>query len=140
MKNILIVLFSCLSLSLSGQVTEEGPQDKYQALAQDLLLNGKQYRHYYLRTKGKQYITEYGTMRGKLWYEGVYYEELLLNYDIYNDLVFVIFGDGAKRKYVILNEAKIEAFDLEGLHFVKVREGQYEGLEAGIYEEVILPG
>lgn len=139
MKSTFLILLSCLSLALSAQSLEPEAQFKRQQLAEELLLNGKEYRHYYIRTKGNQYLTESATLKGDLLYEGVYYEGILLNYDIYNDLLFVIFGEGVERKYIILNEAKIQAFELIGVSFVNVKEGQYEGLEAGLYEEILLP-
>ncbi|MEL6651125.1 MAG: hypothetical protein AAFQ87_10020, partial [Bacteroidota bacterium] len=107
MRSTLLILLSCLSLALSAQTLETEAQRKRQQLAEELLLNGKEYRHYYTRTKGNQYLTGSATLQGNLLYEGVYYEGLSINYDVYNDLLFVVFGKGVTRKYIILNETKI---------------------------------
>ncbi|MEL6588975.1 MAG: hypothetical protein AAFQ68_02775 [Bacteroidota bacterium] len=138
MRSTLLILLSCLSLALSAQTLETEAQRKRQQLAEELLLNGKEYRHYYTRTKGNQYLTGSATLQGNLLYEGVYYEGLSINYDVYNDLLFVVFGKGVTRKYIILNETKIQAFELIGVSFVNVKDGQYEGLEGGLYEEILL--
>ncbi|MEM6345308.1 MAG: hypothetical protein AAF927_15560 [Bacteroidota bacterium] len=111
-----------------------------QKLSQELLLNGKEYRHYYIKTKGNQYISDQAIVEGNLWYEGVYYENLQLNYDIYNNLLFIAFVSEAEKVYVILNEAKIQAFEMIGMRFINLQDSSILGLPGGIYEEFFRQG
>lgn len=138
---ILSFIFCCLfCVPLVGQNQESDQNMLRQKLSKELLLNGKEYRHYYSKTKGNQYISDNTILEGNLWYEGVYYQNLQLNYDIYNNLLFVAFVRNNEKIYLILNEAKIQAFEFIGMRFVNLSDSSYQDLEGGIYEEFFRQG
>ncbi|MEL7531688.1 MAG: hypothetical protein AAFN10_10290 [Bacteroidota bacterium] len=138
MKILSFFFCSLFCLPLFAQDTDQAALRE--TLSQELLLNGKEYRHYYAKTKGNQYISEQTILEGKLWYEGVYYENLQLNYDIYNNLLFAAFVNESEKIYIILNQAKIQAFEFIGMRFVNLQDSSIAGLPGGIYEEFFRQG
>ncbi|MFK7921867.1 MAG: hypothetical protein AB8H47_07915 [Bacteroidia bacterium] len=140
MKILSFLFCWIICISLYGQDQLSDQDSLRQKLGKELLLNGKEYRHYYPRTKGKQYIAEKVILVGNLWYEGVYYEDLQLNFDIYNNLLFVAFVSKNEKLYLILNQAKIQAFEIIGMRFINLPDSSYQGLAGGIYEEAFRQG
>lgn len=140
MKILSFLICWIIFIPLYGQEQLSDQDLLRQKLSKELLLNGKEYRHYYPRTKGKPYIAEKSILTGNLWYEGVYYEDLQLNYDIYNNLLFVAFVSNNEKLYLILNQAKIQAFEFIGMRFINLSDSSYQSLTGGIYEEAFRQG
>ena len=59
-----------------------------------------------------------------------------MNYDIYNDVVFVVIEQEGSKRYLILNQAKIDYFYLGPTTFETIPDSTVLGLEGGIYEVV----
>ncbi len=134
---ILVLMALCLSLppTALAQVNPDSTYASYVALYQ-LLKNGRQYGHSYKLTEGKQFRSEKSIRTGGIVYEGVSYPDLQLNYDVYNDLVFVSLFIGERQSYVILNPQKLTAFTLESEHYLNLPAKTYANLPAGIYERL----
>ncbi|MEZ4771606.1 MAG: hypothetical protein R3D00_00405 [Bacteroidia bacterium] len=101
-----------------------------------LLRSGRSYEHFYLATEGNQYLIDALAHSGELRYEGMIYRDVLLNYDIYNQLIFVSFAREGYQRSIILNEKRITYMDLLGMRFVYLPEDFDPEIPEGIYQEV----
>lgn len=130
------VLLACASF-LIAQPTPSPHQQYGEAVElYQLLKNGRHYGHFYNFTEGKQFLDQRSLRQGSLVYEGVLYQDLNLNYDVFNDLVFVSVFIEDRQSYVIVHPQKIQAFTLEEDLFLNLPENHYPGLAASIYQQL----
>lgn len=98
------------------------------------LKQGISYEYVYPQAEGHPFLGERGFSLGTLWYEGNRYDSLLLNYDVYNDLLVIALDIQARRAYLIVQPAKVQAFRINGQRFLPVGEGEIQGLPGGYYQ------
>lgn len=92
---------------------------------------GKQYSYFYPAIKGHQFWGQSIYSLGSLTFEGVTYHDILLNYDIYNDLVLMAIIRKGVTANIILDNSRIDGFQMEGENFVNIR--SKSGIALGIY-------
>jgi hypothetical protein len=116
-KNILLYLFLyaiSAGSGLSGQSGIDEPQSS-QIIRQDrikenqILFNGKVWRNLYSMIKGDQFLFSTEYLPGSLTINGITFNNLSLNYDIYNDEVLIRKSPGS---VVQLNKEMIDSFTL----------------------------
>lgn len=105
----------------------------YLTLSKQQISQGKQYQYSYPEIVGNQYLDEAIYRKGTLTFDGVTYPDILLNYDIYNDLVLTAMVREGLTENIILEENRIEQFQIIGQHFIKV-EDSTGLLVPGIYK------
>lgn len=128
-------IWFALLMGVCLRATAQRGQEAYlDALAEELLLNGREYKHFYVRTDGVQFLTEAAVLEGDICYDGICYQDVELNYDIYNDLVFFVWKEGYTLHNLAFNEKKLTQLDLLGMTFRYVADSTYPGMAAGIYE------
>jgi len=102
-----------------------GQNISYQAL-QNLhfqqIRQGKQYHHFYPNIKGHQFWGQSIYQSGTLTFEGVTYQEVLLNYDNYNNLVITTIVQNGLTKNIILDNSRIDEFQINDQIFVNIRD------------------
>ena len=96
------------------------------------ILQGKQYSHFYPSTRGHQYWDKAIYAIGSLTFEGVTYHNILLNYDVYNDLVLISMMRNGLTENIILDNTRIQNFQLASANFVNIRDST-ESIAPGIY-------
>lgn len=75
-----------------------------------LLVNGKIWSNS-LNYKGHQFCHGAEWKKGNVLFGGVYYKDVLLNYDIHRSRLILFYKDGITSKYIELNNELVEAFD-----------------------------
>ncbi len=93
---------------------------------------GKLYNHFYPNIKGHQFWDQAIYETGTLTFEGVTYREVLLNYDSYNNLVTTRIVQNGLSQSVILDNSRIDGFQINGHNFVNIRDSS-NILTPGIY-------
>ncbi|MDX2245860.1 MAG: hypothetical protein SF052_03730 [Bacteroidia bacterium] len=138
---VLVGMLFPVFLSFAQSDTEKARVSAaYQIYQQQIPLHqmlriGRSYEHFYLSTEGNQYLVDPVPRTGELLYEGVWYPEITLNYDIYNELIFVSFTLEGYHRSVILNEKRVGYMNLHGMRFVYLSEDTNKQMPAGIYQE-----
>ena len=103
-----------------------------EALHFQQVLQGVQYNHYYPTVEGNQYWIDPVYSNGSIKFEGAEYQDLLLNYDVYNQLVMTAMVQDGFIINVILDKSRIDYFSINQDQFIHIREGQSD-LLPGIY-------
>ncbi|HVZ56717.1 MAG TPA: hypothetical protein VG870_08685 [Chitinophagaceae bacterium] len=150
MRKILCILFACCGpcCAITQVFSQPVPSDSLQVQqafdqAIDyfsrsvgevrLLYNGSQYLDYDRTVKGDPYFLSTGMVSGNLYYDGTLYRQVPLQYDIQHDqLVTLHFNQVYKVRLV---EDKVSYFELEGHHFIRLRDRE-SNLPAGFYEQL----
>lgn len=147
MRCVQILLFfctSCLCFSLSyGQHSansqeeitksrERNVKQTYTDLDIADFITGKIYQLRNFDIEGSQYFTGEYFVNGSLVYDGVLFENIPLQYDIYRQLVITLFDSGSTIENLSIDSNRISWFSFDGLKFVN-----YKGvlLPHGIYQE-----
>ena len=85
------------------------------------LRSGKQYAHYYAGVFGHQFFNSPTFRKGSVTIRGDRYDDVLLNYDIYNQLLVLKHTDNTGRTELLQLTAEfIEEFTLDGKEFVRM--------------------
>lgn len=128
----------CIAQSNVNEADVSAVKDIYQKHIplHQLLRSGRSYEHFYLATEGNQYLIDPLAHSGELYYQGVFFPSVPLNYDIYNQLVIISFTLDGYQKSLILNEKRIAYMNLQGMRFVFLAEDSVYNRPEGIYQEV----
>ncbi|MGI9542221.1 MAG: hypothetical protein ACR2MX_03120 [Cyclobacteriaceae bacterium] len=138
---IVLTLLISLSSNCFGQGTSGGQsvgseiidfEGVFESLHHQQILQGKQYRYFYPSIKGHQYWDKAIYATGSLTFEGVIYQNILLNYDLYNDLVMIAMVRNGLTENIILDNTRIDNFMVESANFVNIRDST-EIIAPGIY-------
>lgn len=91
-----------------------------------LLFNGRKYTYFLPSgTGGHQYLRSPEFLPGSVTIQGRTYEELLLNYDIFNQQLLLKYDDGHGSLSIIeVSQAWLEGFSLDGMVFRLMDPGQ----------------
>lgn len=82
------------------------------------LINGKKYQAYYSSTAGHQFYRTGNFTKGSLTIKGIKFENCLINYDIFNQLVILKYNDAFGSENIIeLSRAWLDDFVLENTYF-----------------------
>lgn len=110
----------------SYQALQENSSYDHATLLQSLhfqqIRQGKQYNYYYPNIKGHQFWDQEFFKTGTLTFEGVTYLEVLLNFDSYNNLVTTTFVQNGLSKNIILDNSRIDGFQINNHNFVNIRD------------------
>ncbi len=115
----IVVILLFLPFCVSGQ------NISYQALQSlhfQQIRQGKQYRHFYPNIKGHQFWDQSIYQSGTLTFEGVTYQDVLLNYDNYNNLVMTTIIQNGLTRNIILDNSRIDGFQINDQIFVNIRD------------------
>ncbi len=93
-----------------------------QSLHFQQIRQGKQYHHIYPNIKGHQFWNQSIYELGTLTFEGVTYQEMLLNYDNYNNLVITTIIQNGLTRNIILDNSRIDGFQINDQIFVNIRD------------------
>lgn len=103
--------------SMTGILEEEflikyGPDQR--------LINGVGYYNRHAQSTGHKFLGEDKYRLGRLTIDNRLYKDLLLKYDIYNQQVILLFSqEGSRNKEILINDIKLEGFQLGNLIFKK---------------------
>ncbi|HEY0679625.1 MAG TPA: hypothetical protein VGD17_15175 [Chitinophagaceae bacterium] len=95
------------------------------------LYNGIEHSGYSPVIKGHAYYLTRDWQKGTVWYDGIFYKDVSLLYDIYKDQVVIRHSNEI---YIIgLVSSKVSAFTISGLRFKRLSIAA-ENIQAGFYE------
>ena len=137
-----------ISLTASGQIVSSDTsfihesyknadnEYKHRILFQSFIYNGQEYVDYDLKINGDPYFEDEYYEKGTLTFDGRFFDSIDLKYDINKQLLILRYYDNrGYKKDIILQNEKIEAFDLFGHHFIHIRDtSDYKDLEPGLYD------
>jgi len=102
------------------------------------LYNGPEYEFYDPIIKGNAFFLDVNAFKpGSVTYDGIYYANIQLMYDINKDLAVTLLYNGFS-KYSLVN-SRVQSFDLLNHHFVYVAPDSTNtgtSVDAGFYEEI----
>ncbi len=146
---MLLMLMTSFSQSIAQQnlLTQEQKADSSLAKAiriydntigrNSFLFTGRVYVDKYNGIRGHQYFGEDYWEQGDIIYEGQKFDSIFLMYDIYNDQVILEhFNSNGAISPIKLYNPKINSFNLQGHHFVRLQEDTVFGLKEGFYDEL----
>jgi len=93
-----------------------------QSLHFQQIRQGKQYHYIYPAIKGHQYWDHPLYKVGVLTFEGITYQDILLNYDSYNNLVMTAIVQNGLTRNIILDNSRIDGFRINDHSFVNIRD------------------
>ena len=129
--HITLYLTTALILSLHDQGFSQ------EQLHLQQLQQGLQYRYYYPNIKGHQYFEKPVYLIGNISFEGIRYEDVLLNFDVYNELVLTPVERNGLTENIIVDQARIDWFTLDDHKvFVNIKSDS-SSLAAGIYQQLV---
>ena len=122
-KRILMAGIVCFAFGLlQGQINANPTPHK--ALSRQLYLkafdpdlplkHGKQYGYFYPHSEGKHFVND---PQASLRYDGANYKNVDIYYDMHNQLILVRNYQAGGRQYVILQQEKVESFQLNGKQY-----------------------
>lgn len=117
LKTAIVFFFMILSSGISAQKPHTGIDEVYGS--DPLLYNGKYYTfHVPVNTIGHQYLTDKEFQTGSVRLRGVDYNDLKLNYDIYNQQLLLRYPSATGAvNLLIISDAWLEAFTIDDRHF-----------------------
>jgi hypothetical protein len=132
MKINLISIFSVIIVLISGHsVTAQASSTilsarnsnaqaaYYEKIVENqLILSGRNYYNYYPATAGHQYVFEKNYQKTSMIYDGVLYEDISLNYDIYNHELVLSSVRNNQVSYLILDKKRVQELILEERRFI----------------------
>jgi hypothetical protein len=146
---LLLMLITSFSQSFSQQSVLSQEQIADSSLAKAIriydntigrnsfLYTGRVYVDKYQGIRGHQYFGEDYWEQGEITYEGQKFDSIFLMYDIYNDQVILEhFNSGGAISPIKLYNPKINSFNLQGHHFIRLQEDTVFGLKEGFYDEL----
>lgn len=83
---------------------------KQDTLEKQILYNGRAWRNLYLRVKGNQFLFSDQMLKGSVTVSGKLFKNLNLKYDIYNDEILTLTGQGI---ILQLNKERVGAFTID---------------------------
>ncbi len=116
----------------TSQADSNEEQIVFQKLRLQQLLQGKMYDYKYPAVKGHQFWGESFYNEGAVTFEGITYHNILLNYDIYNDLLATFIVQDGLSKPIILDNSRITNFEINHLKFVNITDSTHT-LDPGYY-------
>lgn len=110
--------------------------DSFDLISYHPLINGKKYNKYYYGIKGHQFYNSKKFCRGEVILPDKKYTNLLLRYDIFNDIVNLSSNAGKELTNIELNKNIIVGFSIDNHLFVKYEFPQNSELTEynGFYE------
>ena len=148
--NLIIVCCIIISQHLYGQTATNDTTAQSSALTniadaynnaigqQSRLYNGPEYSPYNPTIKGNAYFTDINTFAtGTVTYDGIFYKNVAMMYDLYRDVVAVRLYNGFSI-FTLLNE-RVQSFDLLSHHFIYIKADSLSakvGLNTGIYDQL----
>ncbi|MCB0855464.1 MAG: hypothetical protein KDD63_24740 [Bacteroidetes bacterium] len=100
-----------------------------------LIYNGRFYRYFYLEAASDQYLIDPELYPGQLTFQGITYPDVELNYDIYNDIVFLLWDQSGFIYYIIPNQTQVDSFTIAQMKFIRLKDQEIQGLKAGFYQQ-----
>ena len=140
----IFIYTSCLMVSVShGQLSAHRQEEittagenKVRKTYQDLkvadFITGKVYNLRYTGIEGSQFLIGDYFVEGTLEYDGVLFEKIPLQYDVYEQLIITLFDSGTTTENISIDNDKIAWLSFEGLKFINYKD---ELLPHGIYQE-----
>ena len=99
---------------------------------QDLpVYNGKLFRGYNIKIENHPFYLVNDWHTGKILYEGIWYNDMPLRYDIFSDQLMIQHPNGIP---IILFRDRVSEFQYEGLQFVNLKPSAKNDPPAGIYQ------
>lgn len=95
------------------------------------LYSGRQYLGYDYRINGHQYFAIDEPIQGSLLYNGVFYDDVLMRYELVQDDLMVTYPGNEFK--IIIKKADIDWFHIDGHLFKKFETGQLSGFYDIIY-------
>jgi hypothetical protein len=80
------------------------------------------------------FFPEEGWQKGSLLYDDIWYREVSLMYDIYKDEVVILHPNNTP---IRLFSERIDKFNFNGQHFVRLKTGKDNHLKSGFYQQLI---
>ena len=140
----LLIIAIFLSLPAFAQEAKQVMSARYRLARGDyqeaikpnqLLLSGRNYFKEYPKTGGHQFFDSKTYTVNPIQYDGVTYETVAMNYDVFNqELITITYQDG-QVIYMLIDISRVDEFHLNDARFIQLKEGDYEGIEPGIYQE-----
>ncbi len=134
----LILTFTiCLYTSSFGQIklnSRYPTAEIIDAVRLQQFHQGLEYQYFYPNIKGHQYFKKALYTTGTISFDGVIYHEVLLNYDILNELVLTPVVREGLTENIILDQARIDWFGLEDLPIFLNIKSDSSSLSPGIYQ------
>ncbi|MDR6941697.1 hypothetical protein [Mucilaginibacter pocheonensis] len=105
---------------------------------QSRLYNGPEYDLYNPNIKGNAYFTDLNEFaRGTVTYDGIFYKNVPMMYDMYKDVIVVLLYNKFSR-YSLLSE-RVESLDLLNHHFIYIKTDSLNanaGISTGFYDQL----
>lgn len=116
-RSILLLLMALVSISAFAQQSSDNLDPLYGL--DPLLYNGRIYYFYPLPgTGGTQYLSDEFDLHGSITLRGTTYQDVNINYDIYNQQLVLKFKDAlGSSKIIEVSQAWLESFVLHGKFF-----------------------
>jgi hypothetical protein len=118
------------------QVMLEDDNDQVNPYLRELhfqqITQGKQYGFVYPEIRGHQFWIDPIYALGTLTFEGNTYHPVLINYDIYNNLVTKTILQNNLTRYIIVDKSRIDRFQIGEDSFINIRDSTHL-LDPGIY-------
>lgn len=121
------------SYSLSNAVVSDSMVNIYFSHQKQNLpiYNGKLYRGYNIKIENHAFYLVPEWQTGNILYEGIWYKDMPLRYDIYNDQVIIQHPNSIP---IILYRDRVSEFQYGGLHFVHLKSTNKNDPPAGFYQ------
>jgi len=134
----ILAVSSLCNAQVSGPTTAVNSQQKSLSENQ-ILYNGKVWRNLFIQVKGNQFLFSGDYLQGSLTINGKTYNNVGLNYDIYNDEIITTSNTGYN---VQLNKEMVDSFSITSgsriYRFLNTREDSLEGVKG--YVNVLYRG
>jgi hypothetical protein len=104
---------------------------------QSRLFNGPEYDLYSPTIKGNAYFSDINNFTpGTVIYDGIFYKDVPMMYDLYKDVVAVLLYNKFSR-FALLNE-RVQSFDLLNHHFIYIRTDSLNAnsINTGFYDQL----
>lgn len=101
---------------------------------QTRLYNGIEHVGYTPLLRGHAYFISNQPARGSVWYDGMFYRDVPMLYDLIGDEAVVVYYDSILQ--LSLTAEKVKAFDLAGHHFIRIVKDSatHRNLSTGFYD------
>jgi len=139
-------LFLLLAFYLSGNLKaqNESKGDLYNqfdaviGVENTSLYNGIAYNEFHeIDSDQNKFLFSNGMRSGEIVYDGETYYNILMNYNIYDDVVLVKLNTNLVNHTFQLISEKIERFKITNSKFVRIEGNSEENIDSGIYEVLI---
>lgn len=136
LASLFAMSFNSFGQHISGKQLLGSKNQGFEAVLKRLhhlqILQGQQYKYFYPSIRGHQYWDKAIYAIGSLTFEEVTYQNILLNYDVHNDLVLMPVVRNGLTENITLDKARIDNFQVGSAYFVNIQDTA-DILTPGIY-------